>query len=379
MLIAFAGARSAAAAKSNGASSTRGYHPFSAAIQPKVATGRSLVYPLLRRLLFALHPETAHRLALAAVGAWGKAVGGPRQKEAGATVMGLAFPNRIGLAAGLDKDAVAVRGFANLGFGFVEVGTVTPRPQLGNPRPRLFRSEQHQALINRMGFNSAGLEVVGKRLALLRRRPLAALLGVNIGKNRDTPVERAAADYLQCLRAVYQYADYITVNLSSPNTPGLRSLQAAGPAHRLLSALAAQRDALNAAGHRPVPLVVKLSPDLDAASLSAIAAVAQSVGIDGVMAANTTTERPPNLHPAFAAEAGGLSGAPLANQAVQAVAALREAVGQGFPIIGVGGILSADDGRAMFDAGANLVQIYTGLIFRGPELIRELREAAPRG
>ena len=337
------------------------------------------MYPLLRRLLFALHPETAHRLALAAVGAWGKAVGGPRQKEAGATVMGLAFPNRIGLAAGLDKDAVAVRGFANLGFGFVEVGTVTPRPQPGNPRPRLFRSERHQALINRMGFNSAGLEVVGKRLALLRRRPLAALLGVNIGKNRDTPVEQAAADYLQCLRTVYQYADYITVNLSSPNTPGLRSLQAAGPARRLLSALAAQRDALNAAGHRPVPLVVKLSPDLDAASLSAIAAVAQSVGIDGVMAANTTTARPPNLHPAFAAEAGGLSGAPLANQAVQAVAALREAVGQGFPIIGVGGILSAGDGRAMFDAGANLVQIYTGLIFRGPELIRELREAAPRG
>ena len=337
------------------------------------------MYPLLRRLLFALPPETAHRLALAAVGAWGKAVGGPRQQaDAGATVMGLAFPNRIGLAAGLDKDAVAARGFASLGFGFVEVGTVTPRPQPGNPRPRLFRSNQDQALINRMGFNSAGVEVVARRLALLRRRPLAARLGVNIGKNRDTPIERAAEDYLRCLRAVHEYADYVTVNLSSPNTPGLRALQAAAAARALLSSLTAERDALNAAGHRPVPLVVKVSPDLNAASLREIAAVAQSVGIDGVMATNTTTARPPSLGPAFAAEAGGLSGAPLASQAVQAVAVLREAVGQRFPIIGVGGILSAADAQAMFDAGADLVQIYTGLVFKGPGLIRELRAAAPR-
>ena len=339
------------------------------------------MYPLLRRLLFALPPETAHRLALAAVGAWGKAFGGSRQQadaEAGATVMGLAFPNRIGLAAGLDKDAVAARGFANMGFGFVEVGTVTPRPQPGNPRPRLFRSNQDQALINRMGFNSAGVEVVARRLALLRRRPLAARLGVNIGKNRDTPVERAAEDYLRCLRAVHEYADYVTVNLSSPNTPGLRALQAAAAARSLLSALTAERDALNAAGHHPVRLVVKVSPDLNAASLREIAAVAQSVGIDGVMATNTTTARPPSLAPAFAAEAGGLSGAPLASQAVQAVAVLREAVGQRFPIIGVGGILSAADAHAMFDAGADLVRIYTGLVFKGPGLIRELREAAAR-
>lgn len=337
------------------------------------------MYPLLRRLLFALPPETAHRLALAAVGGWGKAVGGPRRRDdAGATVMGLAFPNRIGLAAGLDKDAVAARGFASLGFGFVEVGTVTPRPQPGNPRPRLFRSNQDHALINRMGFNSAGVEVVRRRLALLRRRPLAARLGVNIGKNRDTPIEQAAEDYLRCLREVHQYADYVTVNLSSPNTPGLRTLQAAATARALLSALTAERDALNAAGHRRVRLVVKVSPDLNAASLREIAAVAQGVGMDGVMATNTTTARPPSLAPAFAAETGGLSGAPLASQAVQAVAVLREAVGQRFPIIGVGGILSAADAQAMFDAGADLVQIYTGLVFKGPGLIRELRAAAPR-
>ena len=229
-----------------------------------------------------------------------------------------------------------------------------------------------------MGFNSAGVEVVRRRLALLRRRPLGARLGVNIGKNRDTPIERAAEDYLRCLRAVHEYADYVTVNLSSPNTPGLRALQAAAAARSLLSALTAERDALNAAGHRPVRLVVKVSPDLNAASLREIAAVAQSVGIDGVMATNTTTARPPSLAPAFAAEAGGLSGAPLASQAVQAVAVLREAVGQRFPIIGVGGILSAADAQAMFDAGADLVQIYTGLVFKGPGLIRELRAAAPR-
>lgn len=291
--------------------------------------------------------------------------------------MGISFPNRIGLAAGLDKDARAPRGFASLGFGFVEVGTVTPRPQFGNPRPRLFRSPTDQALINRLGFNGAGVEAMRERLARLRHRAaFPAVLGVNIGKNRDTPLDRAAEDYLHCLRRVYGYADYVTLNLSSPNTPGLRSLQTTALATPLLGALVRERDALAAASRRRVPLVLKVSPDIDADGLRDVAAVVKNAGLDGVIATNSSSARPATLKAPFAAEPGGLSGAPLFPLAVRAVRALREALGPEFPIMGVGGIRDAATAHEVFDAGADLLQVYTGLVFKGPRLVRELREAA---
>ena len=337
------------------------------------------MYPLLRHLLFALPPEAAHRLAVAAMAAWG-AVTPPREPPGAAVnLMGISFPNRIGLAAGLDKDALAPRGLARLGFGFVEVGTVTPRAQFGNPRPRLFRSLEDQALINRLGFNGAGVEAMRERLARLRRRgPLPAVLGVNIGKNQDTPMASAAADYLHCLRRVYPHADYVTLNLSSPNTPGLRSLQTTQLATSLLAALVRERDALAAASQRPVPLLAKVSPDLDADAVRQVAAVLKNTGLDGVIATNSSIARPATLPAAFAAQAGGLSGAPLFALAVQAVRDWRDALGPTFPIIGVGGIHDGETAQAMFDAGANLLQVYTGLVFKGPGLVRELRQAAAR-
>ena len=296
--------------------------------------------------------------------------------------MGLDFPNRVGLAAGLDKDAVAVRGFARLGFGFVEVGTVTPRPQPGNPKPRLFRSVPDSALINRMGFNSDGMNAVRQRLVRLRKRPLRTLVGVNIGKNRDTPLAGALDDFRAVLAAVHDLADYVTVNISSPNTPGLRDLQASDAAQRLLTALRRERDALGQASGRRVPLAVKIAPDLDASRMRDVGAVVKETGIDAVVAGNTTLSRPAGLDPSFARQPGGLSGAPLAALALESIAVLREALGEEVPIIGTGGILDPEAGCAMRRAGADLIQIYTGLIFAGPALVRALRTAldvAPEG
>ena len=336
------------------------------------------VYRLLRPLLFALPPEAAHGLALGAMRAWG-ALAGAGRRDASVRAMGLEFPNRIGLAAGLDKDASAVRGFAGLGFGFVEVGTVTPLPQPGNPRPRLFRSAADRALINRMGFNSAGAAVVSAGLARLRRRGLGVPLGVNIGKNRDTPTTRAIDDYLRCLRAVHPHADYVTVNVSSPNTPGLRDLQDAPAATELLDAVVRERDALDAGTGRRTPLAVKVAPDLDASGLREIAAVVRGAGLDAVVATNTTLERPPGLAAEFARREGGLSGAPLHARAVEAVDVLRDALGPDVTLIGVGGIHDVATGRAMFEAGADLLQIYTGLVFEGPRLVKELAGCRPEG
>ena len=334
------------------------------------------MYRVLRPLLFALPPETAHGLALDAMQAWGAMGRGSSRGGEPVRAMGLEFPNRIGLAAGLDKDARAVRGFARLGFGFVEVGTVTPLPQPGNPRPRLFRSPADGALINRLGFNSAGSAVVSARLERLRRRSLSVPLGVNIGKNRDTPASAAIDDYLRCLRAVHPHADYVAVNVSSPNTPGLRDLQDAPAAAALLEALVRERDALDAAGHRRVPLGVKVAPDLDEAGLRELAAVVRDAGLEAVVATNTTLGRPPGLAPGFARRSGGLSGAPLHARAVEAVGVLRDALGPEVTLIGVGGIHDGATARAMLEAGADLLQVYTGLVFEGPRLVRELACAA---
>lgn len=344
-------------------------------------------YGLIRSLLFLLPPEAAHGLALAALRAWGWPARGRRLPQTAdpapvshdasrlsspVTLMGVRFPNRVGLAAGLDKDAVAVRGLARLGFGFVEVGTVTPRPQPGNPKPRLFRSVADRALINRMGFNSAGVEAVRGRLSALRRRPLDAVLGVNVGKNRNTPLEAALDDYRAGLEAVYEFADYVAVNLSSPNTPGLRSLQTPAAAAALLAGLDRARAALAAETGRRVPLAVKLAPDLADAELEEVAGVVRETGMDGVIAANTTLARPHTLEARFAAREGGLSGAPLAPLARRTVSSLRAALGDSFPIIGVGGIGTPDDARRMLDAGADAVQVYTGFVFGGPPLVKSL-------
>ena len=344
--------------------------------EAKPACGRLAgVFSVIQRLLFMLPPEAAHRLALAVVRAWGEAAPAPSAGAKPVRVMGLDFPNRVGLAAGLDKDALAVRGFARLGFGFVEVGTVTPLPQPGNPKPRLFRSATDRALINRMGFNSDGMQAVRARLVHLRKRPLPTPVGVNIGKNRDTPTAGALDDYRAVLTAVHDLADYVTVNISSPNTPGLRDLQAGDAAERLLAALIRERETLSGVSGRRVPLAVKIAPDLDPSGLRDIAAVVGETGIDAVIAGNTTLSRPAGLDMAFANEQGGLSGAPLAPRALETVANLREALGPDVPIIGVGGILDPQDGLAMRRAGADLIQVYTGLIFGGPALIRALRTA----
>ena len=316
---------------------------------------------------------------LAVLRVWGAVAPAPPASATPVRVMGLDFPNRVGLAAGLDKDAVAVRGFADLGFGFVEVGTVTPRPQPGNPKPRLFRSVPNRALINRMGFNSDGMDAVRQRLVRLRKRPLRTLVGINIGKNRDTPLADALDDYRAVLAAVHDLADYVTVNISSPNTPGLRDLQASDAADRLLTALRSECDALGETYGRRVPLAVKIAPDLDASRLRDVAAVIKESGIDAVVAGNTTVSRPAGLDPTFAKQEGGLSGAPLGALALESVAVLREALGGKVSIIGTGGILDPEAGCAMRRAGADLIQIYTGLIFAGPALIRALRTALDSG
>ena len=333
------------------------------------------MYELMRPWLFALDAERSHILGLNALAALG-ALPGPLQPAPGhsRTVMGLRFPNLVGVAAGLDKDAIAVEGLARLGFGHVEVGTVTPRPQPGNPKPRLFRLPEASALINRMGFNNEGARTVAARLKRLKGRGsrLAVPLGVNIGKNWNTPMERAVDDYLTCMDALHDSADYFTVNLSSPNTPGLRDLQYGEPLRSLLGALKARQAQLQSRSGRQVPLCVKLAPDLADADVAAIADALLEFEIEGVIAGNTTVTRPQVANARLAKEVGGLSGAPLAPLARELVSRLRVRLDGQVSIIGVGGIMSAADAQAMLDAGADLVQIYTGLIYRGPSLVRAI-------
>ena len=333
-------------------------------------------YPFARPFLFALDAETAHELTLAALDRAAQAglarIVAPRVAAAPVTVMGVAFPNRVGLAAGLDKDAAHLTGLATFGFGFLEAGTVTPRPQPGNPRPRMFRLPHAHALINRLGFNNGGVDAF---VANVARSGYRGVLGINIGKNFDTPNERAADDYVACLRAVYAHASYVTVNVSSPNTKGLRDLQAEEALAALLATLKREQAALAQAHGRYVPLAIKIAPDLTDAAVRGVARLLAEHRIDGVIATNTTVARDAVAGQPHAEEAGGLSGAPLRERATAVVRVLADALAGALPIIGVGGIESGQDAREKIAAGASLVQIYTGLIYRGPALVAECVEA----
>ena len=333
-------------------------------------------YPVLRSLLFKLDPETAHDWTLTLMGAaprpplrW---LGGGCVPAVPCRVMGLDFPNPVGLAAGLDKNGECINAWSALGFGFVEIGTVTPRPQPGNPKPRLFRLPQAQALINRMGFNNKGVDYLVDRV---RQARFQGVLGINIGKNADTPVERATEDYLICLRKVYAWASYVTVNISSPNTVGLRDLQYGAALEQLLSSLKTEQGRLAAEFGRYVPLVVKIAPDLGDADLPAVGQALRQHGIDGVIATNTTFSRAGVEGLAHAAQAGGLSGAPLLERSTAVVRQLAAILDGQVPIIAAGGIMSGADAAAKLAAGASLVQIYTGFIYRGPPLVREVVQA----
>lgn len=322
-------------------------------------------YPAIRPALFTLDPERAHRLTLDALRLVGRRTLRLRS-DSPLECMGLRFPNRVGLAAGFDKNAAAVDGLGSLGFGFIEVGTVTPRAQRGQPRPRLFRLPAEVALINRLGFPNDGADKVAARL---RHRRYRGIVGVNIGKNADTPVARAIDDYVSCLRAVRSVADYVAVNVSSPNTVGLRELQERELLEPLLTALLQESGRGGAAAVRRLPLLVKISPDLSPEKLRGIAALLRELPVDGVIATNTTVI-PAGVRSATNAAAGGVSGRPLHPVALRTVAQLRAYLGPGFPIIGVGGIDSPQAAVAMRAAGADLIQLYTGLVYRGPALVR---------
>ena len=342
-----------------------------------------LPYALARPFLFGLDPEAAHDLTLKALAT---AQGTPLQwaycqhrVSDPVQLAGLTFPNRVGLAAGLDKNARCIDGLGAMGFGFVEVGTVTPLGQSGNAKPRMFRLPEKQALINRLGFNNEGLEAFianVKRSRLYQQRQARSadhpmLLGLNIGKNAATPIERATDDYLTCLDGVYPYADYVTVNISSPNTKNLRALQSDEALDGLLGAIAQRREALAQQHGKRTPIFVKIAPDLEESQVTVIAATLQRHAMDGVVATNTTLSRDAVQGLAHAQETGGLSGAPVLAMSNRVIAQLRRALGAGFPIIGVGGILSAQDAVSKIKAGADVVQIYTGLIYQGPALVKE--------
>ncbi|HSU21467.1 quinone-dependent dihydroorotate dehydrogenase [Comamonadaceae bacterium OTU4NAUVB1] len=343
----------------------------------------SSLYGLARPLLFGLDPEHAHEITL---GALERSQNTPleriyrtRRIEDPVTLAGLTFPNRVGLAAGLDKNARCIDAFSAMGFGFVEVGTVTPRSQPGNARPRIFRLPARQALINRLGFNNDGLDafVANVQRARFRRRSgtLPMLLGLNIGKNASTPIEDATQDYLTCLEGVYPHADYVAINVSSPNTANLRSLQGDEALDGLLGTLMARRERLAQAQDRRVPLFLKIAPDLSTDQVDVIATTLRRHGVDGVIATNTTLSREAVQGMPHADETGGLSGAPVREASNRVIAQLRGALGPDYPIIGVGGILDAADAIAKVRAGADAVQMYTGLIYRGPGLVTQSIQA----
>ncbi len=346
------------------------------------------MYSIARPFLFALDAERAHGLALSALDLAYRtgttSLVASRAKPLPTTVYGLNFPNPVGLAAGLDKNGEHIDALFALGFGFVEIGTVTPRPQEGNPKPRLFRLPKHGAIINRMGFNNLGVDVLVKNVERVRHRP--GPLGINIGKNKDTANEDALSDYLICMEKVYPLADYITVNISSPNTAGLRELQEEQALRRLVTGLREAQERLAGQHGRRVPMLVKVAPDLNDRDIDAAARVLGELNVDGVIATNTTIGRPSVESDPLSKQAGGLSGAPLLGQSTLVLRRLRARLPESVPLIGVGGISSGADAAAKMAAGASLVQCYSGLIFQGAgligdcvEAIRRRREAPSRG
>ena len=337
-----------------------------------------MLYRLARSALFQLDPEVAHDVALKSLARLGPAAsllatGGAGQESV--SMMGLTFPNPVGLAAGLDKNGAYVDALAALGFGFIEVGTVTPRPQPGNPKPRLFRLPEHEAIINRMGFNNDGVEQLLRNVA---RAAFRGILGINIGKNFDTPIERASDDYIACLDAVYDRASYVTVNISSPNTKNLRDLQSSERLDELLGAIMTRRAQLAQRYGRTRPVALKVAPDLDEGQVEAIATLAVKHGIDSIIATNTTVSRDGIAGHRHAMQTGGLSGRPVFARSTQVLASLHKRLEGRIPLIGVGGILTGEDARAKVEAGASLVQVYTGFIYRGPEVIAQARRALRR-
>ena len=338
-------------------------------------------YDFARSLLFKLDAENAHHLSLRGL-RLGEKSGAlsllyPEDSFIDPVeVMGLKFPNRVGLAAGLDKEGNTIDALGRLGFGFVEIGTITPRPQAGNPKPRLFRLVEEQAIINRMGFNNPGIKagVANVKAA----KSFNGIVGFNIGKNKDTPNENAADDYLICLREAYSVADYIAVNLSSPNTPGLRDLQGEDACAQLLETLKREQEKLAAEHGKKVPLLFKVAPDLDPPHIAGLARVFRDGGLDGLIATNTTITRDGVESNPKHEEAGGLSGRPLTKRSTEVIAAFASELNGALPIIGVGGISSAEDAVAKIRAGASLVQIYSAFIYQGPDLVREVAQRLSR-
>ena len=333
----------------------------------------SLMNPI-QSFLLSLPPEIAHNLAMSGLRA-SRFFPGSIEPEKGASrsFLGRKLSNPVGLAAGLDKNAEAVLGLARCGFGFLEVGTVTPLAQPGNPKPRMFRLRQHQALINRMGFNNQGMDAMARRLSAVREsgRLNGTLLGVNLGKNKDTPNDQAVSDYVKGMGCLHTYADYFTINLSSPNTPGLRALQHGQALRTLLSQVKEHQLAL-AGGSRPVPLMLKVAPDLDQVEVGEIAEQVIACEFDGLIATNTTLARDAVARHQYAAEQGGLSGAPLTRRSVEVVRQFRRELPEQVTIVGVGGISSAQDAQAMLDAGAQALQIYTSFIYQGTKIVQRL-------
>ena len=338
------------------------------------------MYALARPWLFRLDAERAHDLSLRALEASYRSgmaglLGRPPEPLP-TRVLGLDFPNPVGLAAGLDKNGEYIDALMALGFGFVEVGTVTPKPQAGNPRPRMFRLPDQQAVINRLGFNNAGVDALVRNVERAQRK--GGLLGINIGKNKDTPNEIAEGDYMYCLSRVYPLADYVTINISSPNTAGLRELQEEQLLRRLVGTLREEQERLGAKHGRRIPMLVKIAPDLSDADIEACARVLAEMEVDGVIATNTTTSRLQVEGSRHATEQGGLSGQPLMGQSTTVLRMMRTRLPESVPLVGVGGILSGADAVTKMAAGASLVQCYSGLVYRGPQLVGECVEAIRR-
>lgn len=334
------------------------------------------MYSVLRKLLFTLEPETSHDLSLDCLGAAERlrllSLLTPKIAQDPVELLGLTFPNPVGLSAGLDKNGDYFNALGQLGFGFVEIGTVTPKPQAGNPKPRMFRLPEHEAIINRMGFNNKGVDYLVERV---KNRRFDGVLGINIGKNKATPEDEALSDYVIAMEKVYPYADYITVNISSPNTPGLRNLQFGDSLDRLLEGLAIKQEQLADEYEHRVPVLIKIAPDMNEEEIADISQMFLKHNVDGVIATNTTLDKSTVSGSPHANEMGGLSGAPLTEQSTRVIQLLRQYLGDDMPIIGVGGIGQGSDAVEKLAAGADLVQIYSGFIYKGPALVKEARQA----